>query len=208
MRSGFLFYDMFVVEVIGTMVFAISGALTAANKRFDFVGVSVIAFVTALGGGTIRDVLIGSLPVGWMQSKWYALAVFCGVVLAYVFYKKLQILRKSLFLFDAIGLGVFAIGGFQKALAAGIDPVYAIICGMITGTFGGLLRDVLCNDVPLIFRKEIYASAALVGVVVFFLFQNVFLLPVVGFIIAVSLVIGIRILAVKFNLGLPKIKID
>lgn len=197
-----------VINIGGTVVFAISGALTAANKRFDLMGISIIAFVTALGGGTIRDVLIGAHPVGWMQSKWYLIAVLIGVILAFVFHKKLQHLRKTFFIFDAIGLAVFAIGGLQKALSYDIDPVYALMCAMITGTMGGLLRDVLCNDVPLIFRKEIYATAALVGAGLYLLLDYVNLNQQVNFIVSICVVILVRVIAVRFKLGLPKIKVD
>jgi uncharacterized membrane protein YeiH len=197
-----------IIEILGTLVFAISGALTAAGKRFDLMGVGIIAFVTALGGGTIRDLLIGAHPVGWMQSKWFLLAVVVGVIIAYIFHKRLQYLRKTFFLFDAIGLGVFAIGGLQKALDFGIDPVYALVCAMITGSMGGLLRDVLCNDIPLIFRKEIYATAALLGAGTFLIMDLVGFQPEINFAISVLLVIIIRVLAVKYNLGLPKIKVE
>jgi uncharacterized membrane protein YeiH len=197
-----------IIEILGTLVFAISGALTAAGKRFDLMGVGIIAFVTALGGGTIRDLLIGAHPVGWMQSKWFLLAVVVGVIIAYIFHKRLQYLRKTFFLFDAIGLGVFAIGGLQKALDFGIDPVYALVCAMITGSMGGLLRDVLCNDIPLIFRKEIYATAALLGAGTFLILDLIGIQPEINFAISVLLVIIIRVLAVKYNLGLPKIKVE
>lgn len=197
-----------IIQITGTVVFAISGALTAANKRFDLMGVSIIAFVTALGGGTIRDVLIGAQPVGWMQSKWPLIAVLVGVTLAFIFRKKLQYLRKTFFLFDAIGLGVFAIGGLEKALSFNIDPIYAIMCAMITGTMGGLLRDVLCNDVPLIFRKEIYATAALIGASLYLSMDLLGLDSQINSITSILVVIAVRILAVRYKLGLPKIKID
>ncbi|MEO9533766.1 MAG: trimeric intracellular cation channel family protein [Crocinitomicaceae bacterium] len=196
------------IDVIGTLVFAISGALTAANKRFDLMGVSIIAFVTALGGGTIRDVLIGAQPVGWMQSKWFLIAVLTGVALAYIFYKKLQHLRKTFFIFDAIGLAVFAIGGLEKALSYNIDPVYALMCAMISATMGGLLRDVLCNDVPLIFRKEIYASAALIGAALYLLMTYLQLPNTLNLVSGILVVILVRVLAVQLKVGLPKIKID
>jgi uncharacterized membrane protein YeiH len=196
------------LDIIGTLVFAISGALTAANRRFDLMGVSIIAFVTALGGGTIRDLLIGAQPVGWMQSKWYLIAVVVGVILAYLFYKKLQHLRKTFFIFDAIGLAVFAIGGLEKALSYNIDPVYALMCAMITGTMGGLLRDVLCNDVPLIFRKEIYAMAALIGASMYLAFDYLGLNNELNLVGSIGTVILVRVLAVKLELRLPKIKID
>jgi uncharacterized membrane protein YeiH len=200
--------SLVIVDLVGTFVFAISGALAAANKRFDFMGVCIIAFVTALGGGTLRDLLIGAKPVGWMENKWYLLTVLLGVLITFLLYKRLQHLRKTLFLFDAVGLGIFSIAGLEKALSFGIDPFYALICGMMTATMGGMLRDVLCNEIPLIFRKEIYATAGLIGAS-FYLLLDYFGLPFgfnFGFTIAV--VIAVRVLAVKMNVGLPKIKVD
>lgn len=196
-----------IVDLTGTFVFAISGGLAAANKKFDMMGVGIIAFVTALGGGTLRDVLIGAKPVGWMQDKWYLIVVLLGVILTYVLYKKLIILRKTFFLFDAIGLGVFAIGGLEKALNFGIDPVYALICGMMTATMGGMIRDVLCNDIPLIFRKEIYATAGLIGAALYLLLGYLNIQKEASFLITVSIVVIIRIIAVRFNIGLPRIKV-
>lgn len=197
-----------IIEIIGTMVFAISGALTAAGKKFDLMGVGIIAFVTALGGGTIRDLLIGAHPVGWMKSKWFLLAVVVGVIVAYIFNRRLQYLRRTFFIFDAVGLGVFAIGGLEKALSYGIDPIYALVCAVITGSLGGLLRDVLCNDIPLVFRKEIYATAAFLGAGSYLLMKALEVPIEINFIVSVVLVIVIRVLAVRFNLGLPRINMD
>ena len=197
-----------VVDITGTFVFAISGALAAANKRFDLMGVCIIAFVTALGGGTLRDLLIGANPVGWMQDKTYLLVVLAGVLMTYFFYKKLQYLRKTFFLFDAVGLGVFSIGGLEKALSFGIDPTYALICGMMTATMGGMIRDVLCNDIPLIFRKEIYATAGLIGSSIYLLL-NYFNLPFeFNFGFTILVVIVVRVVAVKLNVGLPRVRVE
>ena len=197
-----------VVDIVGTFVFAISGALAAANKRFDLMGVCIIAFVTALGGGTLRDLLIGANPVGWMQDKTYLLVVLAGVLMTYFFYKKLQYLRKTFFLFDAVGLGVFSIGGLEKALSFGIDPAYALICGMMTATMGGMIRDVLCNDIPLIFRKEIYATAGLIGSSIYLLLNYFNLSFEFNFGFTILVVIVVRVVAVKLNVGLPRVRVE
>ncbi len=194
------------LDIIGTLVFAISGALTAAEHKMDLMGVSIIAFVTALGGGTIRDILIGAHPVGWMQNTTYLVTVLLGVIIAFFLARQLQPLRKTLFLFDAIGLGVFTIGGLEKALTYGIDPIYAVICGMISATMGGLLRDVLCNEVPLILRREIYATAGAIGATAFLIFKALNLHPELNFLFTIILVILIRVASVKLKLGLPRIK--
>lgn len=197
-----------VVDVIGTLVFAISGALAAAEKKFDLMGVAIIAFVTALGGGTVRDMLIGAHPVGWMQNYAPITIVTIGVLLVFLFYKKLHYFRKTFFLFDAIGLGAFAIGGLEKALSFGVSPGYAVICGMITACFGGVVRDVLCNEIPLIFRKEIYALAGLIGAGMYLGLDYLGVSSVVNFPITVALVAAIRMLAVYKDLRLPIIKLN
>lgn len=195
------------LDIIGTLVFAISGALTAAEHKFDLMGVGIVAFVTALGGGTIRDILIGAHPVGWMQNTNYLLTVLTGVIVVFFLSNRLQPLRRTFFLFDAIGLGVFTIGGLEKALSYGVDPVYAIICGMISASMGGLLRDVLCNEVPLILRKEIYATAGAIGAGVYLLLKQLNFNQEINFIITIVMVIIIRIFSVRFKIRLPGIKL-
>lgn len=197
-----------VVDIIGSLVFAISGSLAAAERHFDLMGVAIIAFVTAVGGGTVRDLLIGAQPVGWMASYHYVVIVMLGVLLTYFFHRKLHFFRRSFFLFDAIGLGTFAIAGMEKALSYGISPVYAVLCGMITGCFGGMIRDVLCNEIPLIFRKELYALPALIGAAMYLAMDYIGIIPEVSFPITIILVTSIRIFAVRYNLGLPQIPID
>lgn len=187
-------------------MFAISGALTAAERRMDLMGISIIAFVTALGGGTLRDILIGAHPVGWMENTDYLIVVALGVSITFLFARRLVPLRRTFFLFDAIGLGVFAIGGLEKALSYGISPIYAVICGMISATMGGLLRDVLCNEVPLILRQEIYATAGFIGAALYLLMGNFTIMPELRLIFTISLVVAIRIIAVRYRLGLPRME--
>ncbi len=192
-----------IFDIMGTVAFAISGVLVAFSKRLDPFGVFIIAFVTAVGGGTLRDVLIGATPVAWMQDLTTLAVVFGSVVFAIVFRKHLDKLRKSLFLFDTIGLGVFTVIGIEKGIGAELSPVVSVALGAMTGTFGGVLRDILCNEIPVLFRKEIYATACIIGGVGYFVLSS-FGLPI--FWVAsgtVVLVIGVRIVAVLFHLSLP-----
>lgn len=193
-----------VLELTGTYFFALSGALTAANKRFDILGMGIIAFVTALGGGTLRDLLIGIQPVGWMTNIVFLILPLMAVATAFLFKKQLEPLRKTFFLFDATGLAVFSIGGMEKALALNIHPAYAVMLGMISATMGGVVRDTLCKEVPLIFRREIYASACIIGASVYYLLSLTTIDKTASVIFTILLVIGIRILAVKFKIGLPR----
>jgi uncharacterized membrane protein YeiH len=158
---------IYYLNIVGVLVFGISGVLTAIYNDFDVVGASIIGFITALGGGTLRDILIGETPVGWMKDTNYLWAILASVVLSYLFKDKIQKLRKSRFVFDSIGLGLFTILGVQKTLEVGLDPVIAVLMGVVSAVFGGVIRDVLSNVVPLIFRNEVYASVCFVGAVMF-----------------------------------------
>ena len=191
------------LDIIGTMAFAMSGTLTAMSKKLDPFGVFIIAFVTAVGGGTLRDVLIGRTPVGWMLDLQYVYVIFIGFVLAIIFRKKLDRLRKSLFLFDTIGLGVFTLIGLEKGLEIGLHPVICIALGTMTACFGGVIRDILCNEIPVIFRREIYATLCIVGGVLFFVLRTMNLENDVLYLLSSSIIISLRLMAVKFKWYLP-----
>ncbi len=158
---------LYILDLIGTFVFAISGVLTAIQKKFDVVGSIIIGLVTAVGGGTLRDVLIGKTPVGWMQDLNYFYAILMAVILSYLFEKNIIKWTKGMFIFDTIGIGVFTILGIQKTLTTDLGLPIVLFMGVVSAVFGGVTRDVLTNKVPLIFRKEIYASACLLGGIVF-----------------------------------------
>jgi len=188
---------IYLVDLIGTGVFAISGVITAIHKKFDLVGTLIIGFVTAIGGGTIRDVLIGRLPVGWLNDRNYFITIIAGYLIAYLFKSKVLQFRKGMFLFDTIGIGLFTILGIDIAMNYELNIELCLIMGVVSACFGGVLRDVLVNEIPLIFRKEIYAMACLLGGMVY-LFLNEFL-PVKSLTMLISMgsVMVIRYLAVK-----------
>lgn len=193
------------LDVIGTMAFAISGVLTALNKKLDPFGVFIIAFVTAVGGGTLRDVLIGRTPVGWMQDLTYVYMISIGFFIALIFRKKLDRLRKSLFLFDTIGLGVFTLIGLEKGIEIGLHPIICIALGTMTACFGGVIRDILCNEIPIIFRREIYATICIIGGMVFFALKYFNLNNDILYLVTSSVIITIRLMAVKFKWYLPTV---
>lgn len=199
---------IYVLDILGTFAFAISGALVAADKKLDLFGVIIIAFVTAVGGGMLRDVLIDAHPINWIGDLNYLYTIFLAVVLTFLFKSKILPLSKTLFLFDTIGLGVFTLLGLEKGLTFDLHPIVALLMGMISAVFGGVLRDVLTNKVPLIFEKEIYASACLAGGITYLILNEFVLDKNLIFIIAASVIVIIRVIAVKFNLQLPKIKDD
>ncbi len=193
------------IDILGTIAFAISGVLVAMDKKLDLFGVFIIAFVTAVGGGTIRDMLLGNTPVLWMQESIYTFTIIGAVVFAILFRERLRYVRKSLFLFDTIGIGLYTMVGIDKGLQADLIPIMCIALGTITASFGGVIRDILCNEIPVIFRKEIYATACILGGGSYFLIRKLPIIEEYAFVAAIIVVIGIRLLAVRYKIALPSI---
>ena len=199
---------IYVLDILGTFAFAVSGALVASDKKFDLFGVIIIAVVTAVGGGMLRDVLINAHPINWIGDLNYLYIIFSAVLFTFLFKSKIAHLSKTMFLFDTIGISVFTLLGLQKGLAYNLHPIIALIMGMISAVFGGVLRDVLTNKVPLIFEKEVYASACLAGGIMYLILNYFNVDENINFIVSASVVVIIRAIAVKFHLELPKIKDD
>ena len=195
------------IEVLGTIAFAISGIRLAAAKRFDWFGAYVVGLVTAIGGGTVRDVL-PDIPDVWMLSSRYLAVTGLSLAAVIIFRQALVRGMRTLFIFDAIGLALFVVVGIQKTLAAGYPMWVAIVMGIITGSFGGIIRDILINDEPLFFRKDIYATACLAGGVAYYLVSltNAPLWVPQG--ICAATIVGLRVLAVRYNWSLPILKVD
>lgn len=199
---------IYVIDILGTFAFAVSGALVALDKKFDMFGVLIIAFVTAVGGGMLRDVLIDAHPINWIGNLDYLYTIFIAVVFTFLFKSKIAHLSKTMFLFDTIGISVFTLLGLEKGLSFNLHPIIALIMGVISAVFGGVLRDVLTNKVPLIFEKEIYASACLAGGVIYLILNYFKVEENINFIISAAVVAIIRVIVVRFHLELPKIKDD
>lgn len=187
---------------VGTFAFAVSGIRLAASKNFDWFGAFIVGLVTAIGGGTLRDMML-NIPLFWIGEPHYFIITFIALIFTIIFKRYLVNINHSIFLFDSMGIALFTIMGIDKALECALDPWVAIVMGVTTACAGGVVRDILINETPLIFRKEIYASACLVGAVLYcvLLYFNVPLY--IAKILPMSLIIIIRILAVKFNLNLP-----
>ncbi|MGA9269353.1 MAG: trimeric intracellular cation channel family protein [Lutimonas sp.] len=190
-------------DLAGTAAFAISGALFAINKKMDGFGIFVIAFVTAVGGGTLRDVLINTYPITWMSDLNYIYTIFIAVILAIILRKKIGYLSRSLFLFDAIGLGIFTIIGTEIGLQHDLHPIICISLGMITATFGGVIRDTLSNESPLIFHREIYATACIVGATIYIVLNHFQVEEWVNQLLTTLMVITVRLISVRFKWQLP-----
>nr|WP_321231299.1 trimeric intracellular cation channel family protein [uncultured Psychroserpens sp.] len=194
-----------IIDILGTVAFAISGVLVALNKKMDPFGVLIIAFVTAVGGGTLRDVMIGVSPVSWMTNMTYVYVIFGATIFAILLRSKINYLRTSLFLFDTIGIGLYTVVGIEKGIGAGLHPIICIALGTMTACFGGVLRDILCNEIPVIFRKEVYATACIIGGLTYFLLRKFMADTNLIFVIAIIVVIVIRLIAVKFKISLPSL---
>ena len=190
-------------DYLGTLAFAISGIRLSAGKGLDWFGAYVVGFVTAVGGGTIRDILLDIKPF-WLVQPSYLIITALGLIFTIIFRRQVVRLNHSLFVFDAIGLGLFVVVGVAKSYAAGFPWWVAVIMGTVTGSFGGLLRDVLINETPLIFRTDFYASACVLGSIIYVLMGRYSSLPIewVQFISAISVFI-FRVLAVVLHIQLP-----
>ncbi len=193
------------LELLGTFAFAVSGMRLASGKRIDWFGAYIVGLVTAIGGGTMRDLLLDVTPF-WMLDAKYFLTTGVALIAILMFKDKIFKLGGTLFLFDAVGLGLFTITGIAKSMDAGFPIWVCIVMGTITGSVGGVARDVLLNEVPLIFRKDIYALTCVAGGAVYFL-CTYFNFPIgVTESVAAATIIAFRLLAVKFHIHLPRLQ--
>lgn len=196
---GFLHF----IDILGTFSFAVSGAFFAMEKKLDPFGVLILSFVTAIGGGTLRDMMIGDLPVGWLRDGTATVVIFVGAIGSMFFSQWLKKINATLFLFDALGLGLFTIIGIEKGIELNFSMGVCVALGTITASFGGVIRDVLLNNVPLVFRKEIYALASIIGGLLYYFLYHSSLNDDVAKVICILLILFIRLLAVKYKLSLP-----
>lgn len=194
-----------VIDILGTIAFAASGAFSAMERKLDPFGVVILAFVTAIGGGTLRDMLIGNTPVAWLRNDVTAIVILATAFITLFFGQYVKQFHKTLFLFDAMGLGVFTLIGLEKGLQAHLSPGICIALGTITACFGGVIRDVLLNNVPLIFHREIYASACIIGAALYLLLQQTPLNSDVNALVAIIAIVVIRIVAIRYKLMLPRV---
>ena len=191
------------IDVLGTFSFAVSGAFAAMEKKLDLFGVLILAFITSIGGGTIRDLLIGNTPVAWIQFPSIAWVIAAGAAGTLFFGHRLKQIEYLLTVFDALGLGLFTIIGIQKGLSYHLSPGVCIALGTITGCFGGVLRDVVLNKVPLIFQKDIYASASILGGIAYFLLSYIPLPDTIAGGFSIILIFATRMLGIRYKWHLP-----
>jgi len=193
------------INILGSFSLAVSGALTAMHRRFDVFGVFIVGFVTAVGGGTMRDMFLTEREVFWLHDTSPLYAILIGTVLAILFRSKIKHLNKPLLLFDAIGLGLFTITGVQIGINQNLELINCVILGTITGTFGGIIRDILVNEIPVIFRKEVYATISILGGFVYYFLANSNLESLWTNLIPIVLIIALRLIVVYYKISLPSI---
>ncbi|WP_025819899.1 trimeric intracellular cation channel family protein [Shewanella marina] len=189
--------------LIGILAEAMTGALSAGKKQMDLFGVVIIGCATAIGGGTLRDMLLGNYPLVWVENVHYLIAIAGASLLTVIIAPVMRYLSKLFLAIDALGLAVFSIIGAQKTLALGFSPVVAIVMGVVTGVFGGVIRDILCNQVPLIFQKELYAIISLMTAALYILLQHLGITEWVNLAISLGFGFGFRILAIKYHWSMP-----
>jgi uncharacterized membrane protein YeiH len=195
---------LYIAGLLGVAVFAVSGALTAGRKNFDWLGVVVIAFVTAVGGGTIRDLLLDQNPIFWIRDTTYIYVVLAAAAATLVYVRFRRPPQMSLLIADALGLALFTIGGAQIAEAQHLSPVIVIFMGTITGAVGGVVRDVLCGEVPILLRPaELYATTSIVGTAVYLTLQKFDVATSTAALSSMATIAVFRIAAIVWQLRLP-----
>lgn len=197
----------YIFDLVGTGFFAATGVLVATSKSgHDWFGVSFIGFITAIGGGSLRDIMLGSYPLLWVKDINFMYAIMTGIVLTRLFYTQLLKMPKALFVFDSLGIAMFTITGVEKSLGLGVYPLIAAIMGMFSAVMGGVIRDVLTNEIPILFRKNIYASACLAGAAIYVLLEHGGVERNINIIISMLFIFSIRVVSEKFKLSLPQFR--
>ncbi len=194
---------IYTLDLTGTFVFALSGGLAAARIRLDPFGFVVIAIVTGLGGGTLRNLLLDLHPVTWVADPLYLGVCIAAALISFAWARWLESRMRWLRIADALGLGLFVVAGTQLALSAGTHGGIGVMVGVTTGIAGGIIRDVLCNEVPLVLQQEIYALAALAGSLSYVLLDAGGANPLLSAAVAFALCAGLRLAAIRWNLSLP-----
>ncbi|PIE42359.1 MAG: hypothetical protein CSA47_00615 [Gammaproteobacteria bacterium] len=191
-------------DLIGTAASAVAATILAQRKGLDYFGALLIGAVAAVGGGTVRDLLLNKHPVFWLVKPIYLLVIVSSVTVTLFFYRYINKMEKPLRVFDAVGLAAFTVIGVEIALLKGMSPFIAVIMGVITSTFGGISRDIICNEIPLVLHKEIYITASIVGSCCLLLLMHLELHRPVAFSAALAVIFSVRMIAVYKDLRLPR----
>ena len=196
----------YILELAGTYVFAISGTLAVEDRDHDVFGAGFMGFITAIGGGSLRDILLGSYPLVWVGNVSFLYAILAGILTTFFFYKAVSRLKQAMFLFDTTGIAFFTVLGVEKALGLGFAVEICAIMGMFSAVMGGVIRDTLTNEMPILFKKEIYASACLAGAIVYLSLNHWNVERDINLLISLSVICVIRFSAVRFNINFPNLR--
>lgn len=195
----------YIAELVGTFVFAISGVLATDDKDRNWFGATFTGFITAIGGGSVRDVLLGSYPLVWIGDVNVLYAILAGVLTSLFFFRFVVKLNRTMLLFDTAGIALFTIGGVEKSLSVGARPEVAAIMGVFSAVMGGVIRDTLTNKKPIIFNKEVYATACLAGAILYLVLDYYGVTRNVSFLFSAGLIILIRIIVIRYKIELPSL---
>ncbi|MBB6262331.1 putative membrane protein YeiH [Paenochrobactrum gallinarii] len=193
-----------ILYVIAIIAEAMTAALAAGRRQMDWIGVFILGCITALGGGSVRDVLLNHHPITWVANPVYLMITGCAALLTIPIARCMRHLRKLFLFLDAIGLVVFTVIGCKIAITMGLPTIIVIVAGVITGCVGGVLRDILCNDIPLLLRSELYATVSVVTGSLYLLATHLNISVEIAAIFAMLVGLTLRLLAIKFKLGMPK----
>jgi len=197
---------IYILDLCAVAVCAITATLEAQRRELDLFGVATIAVIAGIGGGTVRDILLGRLPVYWIHDPIYVVVGISAAMLTFYFERKLAIPKNFFLLPDAIGLALFTVIGTSVAISLHVHWFIAALMGVITGVFGGVIRDILCNEIPLIFRTDIYATAALIGALLLLALDGMGMHHEHALIVAMVVIVGIRLAAIRWHIHLPKFR--
>lgn len=195
----------YVLELVGTYFFAISGVIASEDKDKNWFGAAFTGFITAIGGGSLRDIILGSYPLVWVGDVHFLYAIILGVLTAFLFYQFFLKLKRTMLFFDMVGIAFFTILGVEKSLNLGVRPEIAAMMGMFSAVMGGVIRDTLTNATPVIFRKEIYATACLTGAILYLILNGFGIERDTNLLISSGFIILLRIIVLKFEVTLPKV---
>ncbi len=196
---------IFYLDIFGTISFAVSASLMAYKKNLDPFGILVISIITSIGGGTLRDILLRNYPIFWIDHIIYLIVIIISSLVTQVFIRYISRITNILLIFDAIGIGVFTVIGIKISINFNINPLISIMMGTITAVFGGLLRDVLYNEIPVILHKELYATLCITGGIIFFLLKFAAISVELNYTVSMLFIIITRIIAIKYNLSLKSL---
>jgi len=199
---------LFYLDIFGTISFAVAASLMACKKNLDPFGILVISVITSVGGGTLRDILLRNYPIFWIDNIIYLVVIIISSVLTQIFIKYISRVSNILLIFDAIGIGVFTVIGIKISLNFYLHPLISIAMGTMTAVFGGLIRDVLYNEIPVILHKELYATLCISGGIIFFILKYAGIPVEVNYAVSMMFIIITRIIAIKYNLSLKSLAFD